>query len=53
MAVQQDVKVADIWTQQGWNIQFRRNFNNWEIDTVTEFFSVLEEFKGTNEEDRL
>ncbi|KAG5621165.1 hypothetical protein H5410_006383 [Solanum commersonii] len=28
MAVQQEVRLADIWTQQGWDIQFRRNFND-------------------------
>ncbi|WMV44688.1 hypothetical protein MTR67_038073 [Solanum verrucosum] len=45
--IQQEVRVADIWTQQGWDIQFRRNFNDWEIDFVIEFFGMLEEFKGT------
>ncbi|WMV10595.1 hypothetical protein MTR67_003980 [Solanum verrucosum] len=54
MAVQPEVSVSDTWTQQGWNIHFRRNFNDWEIDSVIEFFRMLEEFKGTSEEkDRL
>lgn len=42
LAVQQNMSLANIWTQQGWNIQFRRNFNDWQIDTVTKFFRVLE-----------
>ena len=38
MAVQPEVSVTYTWTQQGWNIHFRRNFNDWEIDSVMEFF---------------
>ena len=54
MAVQPEVTVADTWTQQGWDIHFRRNFNDWEIDSVIEFFRMLEEFIGISEEkDRL
>jgi len=54
LAVHQQMSVADSWTQQGWNIHFRRNFNDWEIETVTEFFRALAEFKGTkNKVDRL
>jgi len=35
-------------------LAYRRNFNDWEIDSVIEFFRMLEEFKGTSEEkDRL
>ncbi|KAF3657160.1 hypothetical protein FXO38_13806 [Capsicum annuum] len=54
LPVQQHKNQADSWTDQGWNIQFRRNFNDWEIDTVIEFFSVLDDFKGTKDDaDRL
>lgn len=53
MAVHQEVCVADVRTQRGRDIQFKRNFNDWEIDLVIEFFRMLE-FKGTSEEvDRL
>ena len=31
---------------QGGNIQLRRNFNDWEVDTLTELVKVLEDFKG-------
>ena len=54
LAVHQQMSVADNWTQQGWKVQFRRNFNDWQIETVTEFFRALAEFKGTKKEvDRL
>ena len=42
MAVESEMSVADTWTQQGWDIHFRRNFNDWEIDIVIEFFKMLE-----------
>lgn len=38
MVVNNQVSIAEVWTQQGWNFQFRRNFNDWEIVIVTEFF---------------
>jgi len=41
IAVQQNVSVADIWTQQGWDTQFRKNFNDW--DSVIELFRMLGE----------
>lgn len=48
IAVQQNVSVPDIWTQQGWDNEFRKNFNDW--DSVIEFFRMLEEFRATSEE---
>lgn len=34
---------------KGWNIQLRKNFNDWEVDTLTELVQVLEDFKGLQE----
>ena len=44
LAVNKQVSVVEVWTQHGWNFQFRRNFNDWEIETVTNFFGRLEAF---------
>ena len=44
LAVNKQVSVAEVMTQHGWNFQFRRNFNDWEIETVTNFFGRLEAF---------
>ncbi|KAG5610162.1 hypothetical protein H5410_021443 [Solanum commersonii] len=41
--------VAYAWSSQGWNIQLRRNFNDWKVDTLTELLKVLEDFKGLQE----
>ena len=44
LAVNKQLSVAEVMTQHGWNFQFRRNFNDWEIETVTNFFGRLEAF---------
>ena len=54
LAVNKQVSVVEVWTQHGWNFQFRRNFNDWEIGTVIDFFGRLGTFTGTRDEhDRL
>ena len=50
LAVNKQASVAEVWTQNGWNFQFRRNFNDWEIETVTHLFGRLEAFTGTRDE---
>ncbi|WMV52983.1 hypothetical protein MTR67_046368, partial [Solanum verrucosum] len=51
---QQRVTVAEVWSNQGWNLSFRRPFNDWEILRLVEFYSKLEQFKGTStDQDRL
>ncbi|WMV43211.1 hypothetical protein MTR67_036596 [Solanum verrucosum] len=51
---QQRATVAEVWSNQGWNLSFRRPFNDWEILRLVEFFSKLEQFKGTStDQDRL
>ena len=53
-AVNKQVSIAEVWTQHEWNYKFRRNFNDWEIETVTHLFGRLEAFTGTRDEhDRL
>jgi len=47
--MQHQMIVAYAWSSQGWNIQLRRNFNDWKVDTLTELSKVLEDFKGLQE----
>ncbi|CAN4110783.1 unnamed protein product [Withania somnifera] len=48
------MSLVDSWTQEGWNFQFRRNLNDWEIENVADFFRSFEDFKGIkNEYDKL
>ena len=43
-----------MWAFQGWDLNFRRNLNDWEIPKVIEFFKILEAFQGLkNRVDRL
>lgn len=44
--VQQKKKVVETWTPQGWNIQCRRNFIDWEIAMLTEIYRHWKDFKG-------
>ncbi|WMV14171.1 hypothetical protein MTR67_007556 [Solanum verrucosum] len=41
-----EATVADTWTPQGWNICFRRNLNDWEIDRVVGLLKEVDKFKG-------
>ena len=36
------MSLAKVRTHHGWNFQFRRNFNDWEIGTVIDIFRRLE-----------
>ena len=44
---QQRATVAEMWSNQGWNLSFRRPLNDWEIQRLVEFYKVLGQFKGT------
>ncbi|KAK6796557.1 hypothetical protein RDI58_004258 [Solanum bulbocastanum] len=45
---QQRDTVAEVWSNQGWNLSFRRPFNDWEIQRVVEFYRTLKQFRGGN-----
>ncbi|WMV24198.1 hypothetical protein MTR67_017583 [Solanum verrucosum] len=47
--VNQHNTVAEMWTQQGWDMRFRRGMNVWEIPRVVELFKQLESFQGMQE----
>ncbi|CAN4090749.1 unnamed protein product [Withania somnifera] len=36
-----------MWTQEGWDITFRRQINDWKIPRAAEFFDTINQFKGT------
>ena len=46
LAQHQQKTVGEMWTQQGWDLIFRRNLNDWEIPRILELFKVLESFQG-------
>ncbi|WMV56044.1 hypothetical protein MTR67_049429 [Solanum verrucosum] len=41
-----EAKIAEIWSPQGWNLTFRRNLNDWEVDRIVELLLKLGEFTG-------
>lgn len=51
---QKSATVAEVWDNQGWNLTCRRMLNDWEIDSLTELYSTLEQAKVlTTNEDNL
>ncbi|WMV38706.1 hypothetical protein MTR67_032091 [Solanum verrucosum] len=40
--------IAEMWSQQGWNITLRRLLNDWEVDRVANLLQRLEDFPGLN-----
>ncbi|WMV18963.1 hypothetical protein MTR67_012348 [Solanum verrucosum] len=40
---QKEATVADVRDNQGWNLSFRRMLNDWEIDSLTDFYNTLEQ----------
>ena len=42
--------IAEIWSPQGWNLTFRRNLNDWEVDRIAELLLKLGEFTGLTTE---
>ncbi|WMV47534.1 hypothetical protein MTR67_040919 [Solanum verrucosum] len=40
-----DITLAESW-ENGWDISFRRHFNDWEIDRVAQLLHAINEFNG-------
>jgi len=54
LVLSQQRTIAEIWTTQGWNFQFRRHLNDWEVMRVAEFLNIVGNFNGLQaEEDAL
>lgn len=39
--------VNEAWSEQGWNLSFRRLLNDWEIERLAKMLQTLDNFKGT------
>ncbi|KAG5624653.1 hypothetical protein H5410_009871 [Solanum commersonii] len=44
--IHQQKTIAEHWTPQGWSFIFGRQLNNWEIQRVADFFSIIDQFNG-------
>ncbi|WMV19989.1 hypothetical protein MTR67_013374 [Solanum verrucosum] len=42
---EKNITLAESW-ESGWDISFRRHFNDWEIDRVAQLLHVINEFNG-------
>ena len=43
-----EASIAETWTNQGWNIIFRRLLNDWEIESVASLLQRLYDFSSLN-----
>ncbi|WMV21262.1 hypothetical protein MTR67_014647 [Solanum verrucosum] len=43
-----EASIAETWTNQGWNIIFRRLLNDWEVERVASLLQRLNDFSGLN-----
>ncbi|KAG5624010.1 hypothetical protein H5410_009228 [Solanum commersonii] len=50
LVLSQQRTIAEIWTIQGWNFQFRRHLNDWEAMRVAEFLNIVGNFNGLQAE---
>lgn len=41
----------DAWSQQGWNLSFRRLLNGWEIERVVDMLNRIEGYHGVSNSD--
>ncbi|WMV19161.1 hypothetical protein MTR67_012546 [Solanum verrucosum] len=52
LSFQQQATAAKMWTCQGWNLQLRRNLNDWEVERIGTLYNTLAPFNNlTGEED--
>lgn len=54
LVLDKEFTVAQCWEDNSWNIKLRRDINDWELNEVPEFFSILPiSVSLTSNEDRL
>ncbi|WMV47514.1 hypothetical protein MTR67_040899 [Solanum verrucosum] len=46
LSINPEETVADVWSQQGWNIVFRRFLNDWEIRRVAAYYKYCMGLRG-------
>lgn len=53
LVLSQRVTITEMWTPQGWNLNFRRQLNDWEVIRVAEFLNIVGNFDGLQTHDVL
>ena len=48
LAQHQQKTVGEMWTQQGWDLNLKRNLNDGKIPRILELFKFRENFQGTH-----
>jgi len=46
LLLHQQKTIAEMWTSDGWSLNFRRHCNDWEVQRVADFLSKLDQFPG-------
>lgn len=46
LSSQRNANISQLWSQQGWNLIFRRALNDWEIGEFANLLEVLNSFPG-------
>jgi len=46
LVLHQQYTIAEMWTSDGWSLNFRRHCNDWEVQRVADFLSKLDQFPG-------
>ena len=46
----QQATVAEMGTGQGWNLHLRRNLNDWQVDRIATFYTIMDRFNNLSEE---
>ncbi|WMV41832.1 hypothetical protein MTR67_035217 [Solanum verrucosum] len=46
LVLHQQNTIAEMWTFDRWSLNFRRHFNDWEVQRVADFLSKLDQFPG-------
>jgi len=46
LVLHQQNTIAEMWTSDRWSLNFRRHFNDWEVQRVADFLSKLDQFPG-------
>lgn len=46
---QQESTLHEVWSEHGWNLTYRRLMQDWEVERLTEFYGMLDQFLGFKE----